>query len=455
MGLSFTIASGQTTHTEYFMRSSSSKMYLNPAKRPDRGYIGIPGLNSVQMEYRTNTFGIDNFLFPGWGENGKSAWFLNQNVSYERFMEGISPQNYVNMDMAYTPIGFGFYIGKLFLAFDAGLKINTDLNIPEGVFRFLKKGISLGEEGTGESYDFSDISVGGTVYVETGVGASFPLFDNSLIVGAKVKLLGGLVDTRFNIDRMVFNAGKDRWTLSTQASAHIAGIPVTYDDENKFEGLDSDNLSLGINGIGLGLDLGITFTPGNSGFTFSAALTDIGSIAWDDQYATYLKTDPQDMLITGDHNISYENNSDNFLSDIVDNLRDDFANAIALKADPDAKAKKTTDLVSKLNLGVEYAFLDKQMNVGVLSSTYYHPLTPWTEITLAGAYRPGRALEVGVSYSFLFSKFETFGLAVQLGPIFVAGDYIVPHFNSDFIPTTMRAFNMRFGLRVPIGPVKH
>jgi hypothetical protein len=448
---SFSIAFGQSTHTEYFMRSSTTKMYINPAKRPDRGFIGIPGLNNVQLGYRTNTFSLDNFLFPGLGEDGKSAWFLNKNVSYDLFMQGISEQNYLNLDAAYTPIGFGFYAGKLFFSFDAGLKFSTELNIPGSVFKFLKKGVALNEDGSGESYDFSDIGMIGNAYAETGFGGSYSLFNNTLVLGAKIKLLWGLASARFNIDRMIFNSEKQNWSLSTLASAHIVGVQVKYDEENKFDGLDFDNSSFGLNGFGTAIDLGATFTPGNTGLTFSAALTDIGSIKWNDKNASYLITDAQDISITGDHDISYDDNSDNSLADIVDNLADDFKKAISLKADPDASLKKTTGLTTKLNLGIEYALLNKKMNVGVLSATHFNPLKSLTELTFAGAYRPSGAVELGLSYSFMHSHFKTFGLALHVGPIFIAGDYIIPHFNSDFIPTTMQAFNVRFGCAVPIG----
>jgi hypothetical protein len=449
---SLSVVFGQSTHTEYFMRSSFSKMYLNPAKRPERGFIGIPGLNNVQLGYGTNAFSLDNFLFPGLGEDGKSAWFLNENVSYERFMQGISDQNYLDMHVNYTPVGFGFYIEDLYLAFDVGFKLNADLNVPGSVFRFLKKGVALSEDGsTGEVYDFSDISMGGSLHAETGFGASYPFFDNSLVLGAKVKLLWGIAGAQFNVDRMVFSADKHSWTLSTLASAHVVGIPVNYDDEDRYDGLDPDNFSFGFGGFGVGFDLGLTFTPANTGLTFSAALTDIGSIKWDDRYATFLATDAHEMTITGDHDISYEDNVGNSLSDIVDDLADDFMEAIALKPDPDATGKMTTSLTTKMNVGVEYAFLDERMNIGVLSATHFNPRRTLTEFTLAGAYRPASAVEFGLSYSFMHSYLKTFGLAVHLGPIYVSGDYVVPHFNSDFFPTTMRAFNVQFGCVVPIG----
>ncbi|MDR0863639.1 MAG: DUF5723 family protein [Candidatus Symbiothrix sp.] len=466
LGICFSLHSvlGQSTNTEYFMKSSFTSASINPAKRPEKGYIGIPGLTNVMIDYKTNTFGLENFLFPGLGESGKSAWFLNKNVSYDSFMKNISNQNYLNLDVDYTPIGFGFYTGDLFLSFDVALKTNAQVNIPKNVFEFVKKGVPLGESAEGESYDFSKIGASVNAYTEIGFGGSYPLLNNSLVAGAKVKILLGVGNARVKLDRMLLNIDKYNWSLETEASGRIIGLPATYNEDGHFDGFDTDNFSFGINGFGLGLDLGATFEPGKlfeflgdmafmDNITFSAALTDIGFISWSDKNAAYLATDPSKIHITGEHNISFEDDSDNSLGSIIDNLADDFNDAIALKEDPEAAMKKSSGIGASLNWGAEYALLDKKLNVGFLSTTHFNTLKTITEFTLAGAYRPASAVEVGLSYSVVHSHFKTIGLALHLGPAFyIASDYVIPtKFNSDFIPVSARAFNLQFGFVVPIG----
>lgn len=55
---------------------------------------------------------LDHFLFKGVGENGKTGAFLHSNVSYDKFMEGISKNNYFNADVNVTVLDLGAtYVG--------------------------------------------------------------------------------------------------------------------------------------------------------------------------------------------------------------------------------------------------------------------------------------------------------------------------------------------------------
>jgi hypothetical protein len=457
LGVSFFISStfGQSAHTEYFLSPSYFKTSLNPAFRPSKGYIGIPGLTNISVGYRTNTFTLDNFLFPGIGENGKTGSFLNEKVSYDQFMKGISGQNYLNLDFNETLLGFGFYVKDVFLTFDAGLRINTEANIPKDVFDFLKKGAALGDYKT---YDFSGISMDAIAYGQIGLGGSYPLLNKSLLLGAKVKALLGLANGRVNLDRMKLDIRKDKWSVTeTQASIQLAmkGVKPEYNDENKFDGLNSDDLAIGVNGFGLGLDLGASFklnyliedkTSFLNNFTVSAAVTDLGFINWNKSNSLYLvATDPTGFAI-GDKDISFDN-SENIFAD----LEDSFEDAYNFQEKTNGIEGKT-NLKAKLNWSIEYAFPKEKINVGLLSTTYFNSAKAISEYTIGGAIKPIRGLEAGLSYSFIYGGFQTVGLALHLGSFFyIASDYIFPETNSMFVPVSAKAFNLQMGFAIPIG----
>jgi hypothetical protein len=432
---------GQTTNTEYFMQTSTSKRYLNPAKTPERGFIGIPFFTNFTVGYRTNTFGLDNFLFPNLGENGKLAWFLNKNVSYNRFMKGISNQNYLDFDAYYSPIAMGFRIGEGFLTLDAGIKSETQINLPGSLFKFLKRGITLDGD-HGQTYDFSNISLTTHDYLEIGLGGSIPFLDNSLVVGAKVKYLIGGHAFQFRVDKMLLAVEKYRWTLTTQASLKEFDVPVELKDDD----IEVGDFEIRPNGSGYGMDLGVTYTHPNTGLTLSAALVDVGTIRWNDKSAIFYTTGLHENTITGDYDISYEEGLDGSLSGIIEDLGDSFYDAIALEENPDANLKKTTSLRSKLNLSLEYRLPNDQINLGLLSTSCHGDMETVTEYTVAGAYRPKRWLELGLSYSFVHSRFDTFGFSLHIGPgLFIASDYIVSHYNQNRLPTSTRAANFQFG----------
>ncbi len=459
-------ANAQTTNTGYFMKSQHSRTTFNPALRPEQGYLGFPLLSNVYADIRTNTLNLDHFIFPG---SGKSQTFLHKDISFDKFMENISENNYTNIDIAYTLFALGFYSGESFWTIDWNVKAHTDLNIPSEVFRFAKKGFSKDNP---SYYDMKDIRGRATGYSEIGVGYSRPFLDNTLIVGLKGKFLVGFGNMDFHIKQLSLDAGMDRWTMQSHATLEgsAPGLTPKYDDEGNFEGIDiSENPEIA--GYGFGFDIGATYKLtaiadliDNKTFsdiverlTFSAALTDIGAISWAKKNNMYLATNPMKKTITGDYDISFEDegNGTSF-EDQIEAIGDTITNALNLTEDPSKSGGRSTSLRMNMNLGLEYEILKDKLSAGILSSTYFNESHNVTEFTMAGAYKPVSWFEVGLSYSFVHSKFNTFGLALNLVPskgmnLFLASDYVVPHINSDFIPTTSKALNVQFGISFPLG----
>ena len=109
-------AVAQTTNTGYFMKSQHNRTSLNPALRPEHGYIGIPGLSNVYVDYKTNSLNLETFMFPGEpaGSLKNTVTFLHEGVTTEQFMSNIFNNNYANVDANWTIAGLGFYKGDGF-----------------------------------------------------------------------------------------------------------------------------------------------------------------------------------------------------------------------------------------------------------------------------------------------------------------------------------------------------
>jgi len=457
-GFCFTFHSilAQSSNTEYFMSSSFSKPEINPAKRPEKGYIGIPGLTNFVIDYKTNTFNLDHFIFPGVGENGKSGLFLHENVSHDDFMKNISPANYLGANIDWTLIGFGFYVKDFFLSFDITERVSTTLNVPGDLFDFAKKGVATDADGT--EYNISNLRVNAQAFTQVGLGASYPLLNKSLVLGAKFKILLGNAYADLKLDDMHININNDSWRASTQASGNmliptVQPVPV----DNKLDHFDTDGSFSPINGSGFGFDLGATFKPGKlfdfdgslewlNPFTVSAAITDVGFISWNKNKMSSYYTDPAEIDITGNRTIHVDGSDEEIFKDLGDKLND------AVAFHPASPANISSGLGAKFNWGIEYALMHDKMNVGLLNTVHFNPVKTISEFTVAGAYRPMGGIELGLSYSFIHSSFQTFGFALHLGPgFYIASDYVIPHVNSSFIPTTSKALNVQFGAVVPIG----
>ena len=455
MGFCFTTYSmlAQSSNTEYFMQSSFTNSFTNPAKRPEKGYIGIPGFTNLFVDLKTNTLNLDHFLFPGVGEDGKTGWFLNENVSYDDFMKNIAQKNYLGSNIDYTIFGAGFYLKDLFLSLDISARTNVGVNIPKGLFDFVKSSFTTGENEE-KTYDLSNLSVNANAFTQLGLGGSYPVLNKSLVLGAKIKILFGIAHVNFNLDNMNININNNVWSVSTLASGEmlIPAIQTEYDETGKLSKFNSDGLFSLFNGSGLGLDLGATFAPGKifsdawlKPLTVSAAVTDIGFITWNKSKITSLATHPTDVIVAGNYNIRVDE-SYNIFKDVGDALSE----AVAFY--PSATSKTTSGIGAKMNWGVEYAFLNNRLNTGFLNTLYFNPVKTISEFTIAGAFRPASAVEAGLSYSFVHGNFQTVGLALHLGPCFyVSSDYAFPHVNSSFIPTTSQGLNFQVGVAVPIG----
>lgn len=464
----------QSVNTEYFMKSSISKTSLNPALRPDQGYVGIPVLSNIFVDYKTNTFDLENFIFPGGpaGSDYNSVTFLHQGVTADQFLKNISDKNYANLDAAITIASVGFYKGDGFWTVDLGVKANVDFNLPYDLFSFAKNGLKTSDGELVSGYDLKDIRGRATSYAELGVGHSRPFLDNKLVVGVKAKLLFGLANADLHVKQLNMNTGIDQWTIESEAALKysLSGFEPKYDEDGMFNGIEKKG-SLGLGGFGLGFDLGATYKLSGLAdalngvideeildrFTLSAALTDIGFISWSSNSSRYLATDPTKTVVTGDFDIAFGGEGKSLgdqISDIGNTLKD----AVNLK-EADENKGRTTGLKTKMNWGLEYEFIKDQLSAGILSTTQFTPIRNVTEFTLAGTYRPVSWFEAGLSYSFVHSSFNTFGLALNFVPakglnLFLASDYITPHVNSDFLPTTSKGLNFQFGLSVPLGGSK-
>jgi hypothetical protein len=313
-------------------------------------------------------------------------------------------------------------------------------------------------------YDFKDMNMSALAFVQTAVGASYPLFDKSVMVGAKVKVLTGIGAAGFNLDRFKFYFGEYEWLMESQATVQVytpPGVEAIYDDDDKFIGFNADDMKFGVNGWGLGIDLGGTLDgtffkeliPNMydflNNFSASVAITDIGFISWKNT-ATIGSDGEPITLLDGSALLDMSGGGEFFNTDTLIN---EIENSMIFRERPATKMKGM-GLRAKLNWGIDYNFPDYPANVGFLSTTHFNPFKTFMELTLGGAIRPipdTDGLELGASYSLVVGGFKQFGVSLHLGNfLFISSDYLIPTVNSSFIPVSVKGFNVQLGLAVPL-----
>lgn len=444
----------QVTKTDYFMETSYLRNSLNPALRPDQGYLVVPVIPNIGINAQTNRFNLDNLTFKG--PSGQRVTFMHQSVNTGDFMSNLSDDNYLNSDVNVKLFGFGFYKGNNFWNIDLGIRTHVDANIPKSFFGLLKQGFDQNQQ---SRYDLSDLSATGYSFIELGVAHSRMFLDNNLTLGARVKLLSGLADFNLNAKSLTIDAGPDYWSARSEVTlkGSAPGVEPTYDEKGNLDGFDFG--SFGTTGLGTGIDLGAVYDlkddiPVLEGLKVSASFNDIGFISWTKKNSINLHSpDTEVKIVPSDYTYYRENGSS--LSDVLEDAFDDIKEATNLRQDGPKEAR-TTMLRMNMNLGAEYEIFKQKLSVGALYSARFGNYFTASEFTISANSRLNSWVSTSLSYSFVHSKFDTFGFALHLAPakgvnLFLASDYAVPHVSSDFIPTTSKGINFQFGMSIPIG----
>lgn len=110
--------------------------------------------------------------------------------------------------------------------------------------------------------------------------------------------------------------------------------------------------------------------------------------------------------------------------------------------------------------------INKTVKIDALSIHFpdefvFEPALPGNTYTLTNEVltnprnRPIKWCQVSGSYSFMHSKFKTFGFALNLSPgfinLFLACDYLVFKRTPQFIPLNTSTTNFQLGLAIPLG----
>lgn len=446
----------QISKTAYFIENATHRYLLNPALQPSRGYVSVPALGSVNLNFSSNAINAKNMFRP-YGPHNALVLFLHPSFSAQELLSPLKSQNKINTRVDLSLLSSGFYTKAGYFNIDISLRAMQHSNIPKTLFEFAKVGIPEGA--ASHTYTFSDLNIQARSYVDISTGYSKALNDN-LTVGARFKFLLGVGDTRIHYNSITANLSDEQWNMQVDgyADATMAGLYPTYSPKDGYiDGVSYDGSDFKIAGFGSGIDLGVVYSLKDiTGFglldnlTLSAAANDLGFIRWKKQHTTK-------ALGTGNFDfdgfqLDFSDDSDiPSVSDQMNDIEDRFLEMLHLKQQA-AKAR-TTALQATLNLGAEYALFENKLGVGLLSSTRIGHHNSFSELTLSGNYRPLSWLALSLSYGFVHSRFQTFGWAINMSPswinFFIASDYMVTKVGKPFVPLT-NSLDLQFGLSVPL-----
>lgn len=474
------MAQAQNNRSAYFLEGSTYRHELNPAFMGERGYVGFPGLGNLTFGAQS-TAGVGNFIFKK--SNGDLTTFMNGDITSKEFLNGLPNKLKVGLNLDETILSTGFYAWDGFNTIGISVKSNTNTNMPNELFKFMKNGM---DSEAGSQYNIKNIGIVSNNYAEIALGHAREINDH-LTVGMKAKVLVGLAKATMQIDELNVLASEDKWTVTPKnAELYISGkgliIPTkgetgNYQDDDyklnsngdrtnvlkegskdqiSYDDIDFDDNNIGPSGFGLAFDFGATYKLDDA-WTFSASVLDLGFISWSN---TTKGTMQKDFTFDGftDIVVKDDEGKENSLDNQVNRIVDDLADLAKFNKTGDG-LKRTTALAATMHLGAQYTLpAYDRLNFGILSSTRLQGRYTWTEARISANVSPLSWFEASVNYA--LSNFgSTSGIMLNFHPrgfnFFIAADLPIGKFEPAYYAPINRAMaNMNLGINFTFGP-KH
>ncbi|MCM1336991.1 MAG: DUF5723 family protein [Candidatus Amulumruptor caecigallinarius] len=389
--LSVTADAQQNTYSGYFIEGNLYRHQLNPAFGNDSlAYVAFPGLGNLNVGMHGNLH-VDDILY---NVNGRTTTFLNPAVDAGSFLSSLKDHNKVGADINIPILSGGFKAWGGYNTVSISARATVNASIPRSVFSLLKEGA------TNQTYDISDVRGRAYGYAELAFGHSRQITPKWR-VGGKLKVLLGGADVDMKLSTANLTLGTDNWTATTDAEirSSVKGLKYKTDVNDHtghryVSGMDVDGT--GINGFGLGFDLGAAYTL-NADWSFSAAVQDLGFIHWaNDMLAS---TNGVQTFQTAVHTFSADGDAPNSFDNEWKKIRNELSALYELNDCGDAGGR-TTGLNATINLAAQYTLpYYRKLTFGLLNSTRIAGKFTTTDFRLSANVAPVKVFSAGANFA--------------------------------------------------------
>ena len=443
-------AAAQEFRTAAFMQTNNYRHQINPAML-DEAYVGMPFFGQINVG-ATGNIGLKNFVYKLDGNPRYDlTTFMSPTVSAGEFLGDLHDKNRADVYVNYNIFSVGFKAFKGINLVELNVRSNTNVSLPYELFDFMKTA------GAKETYHLQDIGVRSQNYLELALGHSHRINDQ-WTVGAKLKFLIGGAYADFSADQLDVTMNGDQWRIVGDARLKAAVLSSEFDYEDpsknsadgrrRVKGLD--DVSFGLPGFGLGVDLGATFKV-TKDLTLSAAINDLGFINWS---KVKHASSRGDYTFDGFEDIyaGSNNTGGNKLGDQFETLGDDLEEMFSVY--DDGEGSESQALAATINIGAEYTLpAYRNMRFGFLYTSRLHGLYSYHQGLLSATIRPVKCLEASVNTA-VSSTGCTFGAALSLRAkhynFFIGSDRIFGKVSKEFIPLNSLNANVTMGMSFPL-----
>lgn len=382
-------ATAQTTYSGYFLDSYNFRYQMNPAFGNDKHFIGFPALNNMNIAMRGN-LDVQDVIYK---LDGKTVLFTNPGISAAEVMKNIKDRNRIGVNTKIDLLSAGWKAWGGYNTVTVSAVANANVSVPGSFFELAKEGI------TNRTYDIENLFANANAYAQVALNHSRDISQvPGLRVGAAVKVYVGAGNVDFKFDKAQLTLGQDNWHAVTNANIYASLTNFRFDEKynddtkrNYVSGGDLD--SFGLNGFGLGFDLGASYKWND--FTFSAAVLDLGFMAWGK--TQWASTNGDQEINTDAFTFNADGDADNSFKNEWQNLRDDLSYLYQLSNNGELASRKRA-MAATVNAGVDYAFpFYRPLHFGFLSSTRINGPYTWTQARISADVKPVYWFSAGIN----------------------------------------------------------
>ena len=395
-----TLLHGQVYQQGFFLKDYRPIYRINPALFPDSDFIGGFELTRNKVQ----NYGVSTFYYPT--DDGLVSG-LNESVSADQFLSRVSDIVARQGEVGLNLCSYGIRRGNGYHSFEIGFRLPTTISAPKGIFELLKRGTVENQ------YDLSDLGVQYKAYVELSYGYGYKLSD-IVSIGGRAKLLIAEYGLSYRFTQFDVEKSDAGYTIFSKAEIDL---PSSF---YKAEGYPDQKISLSDihahhkfprpTGAGAAFDLGVAVTP-NEYLTLSAAILDLGGIAW--HYGNAAASSGY-VYFDGVGPLSYDDLNKDGLTKRATDIAKKFLDGVYPKLRYDKWRVEALPFTA--NLGVRYTIpsCDK-VRVGAIAQYINYKYSPYWEARLGADYNPFKWLDLTASFGrgsfgFLYS----FGVSVHV-----------------------------------------
>lgn len=380
----FASASAQHTYSGYFLDNYIYGFQMNPAFGNEDNFVSMPGIGNLNLSMRGNLH-LNNVLY---NVDGKTVLFTNPNVP-ESAVNKFKKVNILGTHEKIDILSGGFKAWGGYNTVSIGARLNVDMGVPKAFFQLAKEGIQ------NKTYDIKDLTLGANAYAQIALNHSRDIKQvPGLRVGAALKFYVGVGNLDAYFNRAELQLGEDSWNAITNANIYASlngfKFKTKYNDKMGYDYVNGADLSFsGINGFGLGFDLGGQYKWKD--FEFSLALLDLGFISWGK--TQWASTNGDREVKTNDYIFDANDFGDGW-----DQLKEGFEEIYQL-SDNGELSSRTRAVAATVNVGVAYEFpLYRPLKFGFLSSTVINGRYTWSQARISANVTPVKWISAGINF---------------------------------------------------------